>query len=42
VEDWYIGRVIDHADGNLAHASRVLGVDRSTVRRRAKQAKKSK
>ena len=36
VGDWYIQRVLEKQDGNLTQASRVLGLDRSTVRRRLK------
>ncbi len=32
--DWYLRYVLDHCDGNLTRASRILGIDRSTVRRR--------
>ncbi|WP_152629444.1 sigma 54-interacting transcriptional regulator [Haliangium ochraceum] len=31
---WYLRRVVEHARGNLSRAARILGVDRSTVRRR--------
>ncbi len=31
---WYVQRVIEHTDGNIAAAARILGVDRATVRRR--------
>lgn len=31
---WYVRRVVDRSDGNVARASRILGVDRNTVRRR--------
>jgi DNA-binding NtrC family response regulator len=37
VGDWYIRRVVAHCEHNLAQASRVLGVDRSTIRRRLRQ-----
>jgi len=36
VSDWYLRRVLDHCDGNFTHASKILNVDRSTVRRRIK------
>ena len=36
VGDWYIERVLAKLDGNLTQASRILGLDRSTVRRRIK------
>ena len=36
VEDWYIRRVLSHTGENFAEAARILGVDRSTVRRRAR------
>jgi transcriptional regulator with PAS, ATPase and Fis domain len=38
VEVWYLRRVIAATNGNLAQTARILGVDRSTVRRRLKQA----
>ncbi len=31
---WYVRRVVDRSDGNIAQAARILGVDRNTVRRR--------
>ncbi len=37
VSDWYLARVLDEANGNLAAAARVLGIDRTTVRRRARR-----
>ncbi|MEM9191572.1 MAG: sigma 54-interacting transcriptional regulator [Myxococcota bacterium] len=37
VSDWYLARVLDHTSDNLAQASRVLKVDRTTVRRRARK-----
>jgi transcriptional regulator of acetoin/glycerol metabolism len=36
VEDWYIHAVLAAEDGNFAAAARKLGLDRSTVRRRAR------
>ncbi|MFZ5471443.1 MAG: sigma 54-interacting transcriptional regulator [Myxococcota bacterium] len=36
VVEWYQRRVVAKTKGNLAAAARVLGVDRSTLRRRAK------
>jgi transcriptional regulator with PAS, ATPase and Fis domain len=35
VSDWYLQRVLEHVGGNYTQAARILGVDRSTVRRRA-------
>ncbi|MEM9067867.1 MAG: sigma 54-interacting transcriptional regulator [Myxococcota bacterium] len=35
--DWYLLRVLERSDHNFAAASRILGVDRSTIRRRAKK-----
>ena len=37
VEDWYVARVLDRTEGNLTRAATVLGVDRTTVRRRARR-----
>ncbi|RLB49125.1 MAG: sigma-54-dependent Fis family transcriptional regulator [Deltaproteobacteria bacterium] len=37
VEEWYLARVLDHTTDNLAHSARILGVDRTTVRRRARK-----
>jgi transcriptional regulator with PAS, ATPase and Fis domain len=37
VEDWYFARVLAHVDGNLTKAGAILGVDRTTVRRRARK-----
>ena len=37
VADWYLARVLEHVEGNLTRAAHVLGVDRTTVRRRARQ-----
>jgi DNA-binding NtrC family response regulator len=34
VEAWYLRAVVDSVGGNLTQAARVLGLDRSTVRRR--------
>ena len=34
VEDWYRAAVIAREGGNLSRAARILGVDRSTLRRR--------
>lgn len=34
VEDWYILRVLEHNDGNYSQSARILGLDRSTVKRR--------
>jgi two-component system response regulator HydG len=34
VEQWYLHAVLDSQGGNLSQAARVLGLDRSTVRRR--------
>ena len=36
VEQWYLRRVLEHTDNNYAEAARVLGLDRSTVRRKAR------
>ena len=36
LSDWYLHRVLHHNDGNFSQTARTLGVDRSTVRRRAK------
>ena len=33
VDDWYLGAVLEQQRGNLSRAARVLGVDRSTLRR---------
>jgi len=33
---WYVQRVLEHTDQNVAHAARILAVDRTTVRRRAR------
>jgi DNA-binding NtrC family response regulator len=33
VRDWYAGRVLEHNDRNWARAARVLGIDRTTLRR---------
>jgi len=41
VEDWYLARVLDHTADNLAQSARILGVDRTTVRRRARKLSKS-
>ncbi len=38
VTDWYLRRVLAHTRGNLQAAARVLGLDRTTVRRRAREA----
>lgn len=37
VSDWYIDKVITRTDRNLTAASQILGVDRSTLRRRLKR-----
>ncbi|MEW5850570.1 MAG: sigma 54-interacting transcriptional regulator [Myxococcota bacterium] len=37
VQDWYTRRVMDGCGGNHAQAARTLGVDRSTLRRRARR-----
>jgi transcriptional regulator with PAS, ATPase and Fis domain len=37
VEGWYIDRVLQKTDNNLTQAAQVLGVDRSTLRRRLKR-----
>ncbi len=37
VQDWYLRAVVDHAEENYAQAARILGIDRSTVRRRTRQ-----
>ncbi|MCG8425260.1 MAG: sigma 54-interacting transcriptional regulator [Proteobacteria bacterium] len=37
VNDWYIARVMAHADGNYSQAAKILDIDRSTVRRRTRQ-----
>jgi DNA-binding NtrC family response regulator len=37
VADWYLDRVLHHTEHNLAQTARILGVDRSTVRRRRKR-----
>lgn len=34
VIEWYMRRVIERTSGNLSEAQRILGVDRSTIRRR--------
>ncbi len=33
VRDWYVARVMQQVDGNMTEAARILGVDRTTVRR---------
>lgn len=33
---WYVQRVLERTGHNVAHAARILGVDRTTVRRRAR------
>jgi len=35
--DWYLQRVLQACDSNYAQAAKVLGVDRSTVRRKARK-----
>jgi DNA-binding NtrC family response regulator len=40
VEDWYLARVLEHTGNNLAQTARILGVDRTTVRRRARNLEK--
>jgi len=35
-EDWYLRRVLQHTDNNYAQAARILGVDRTTVRRKTR------
>jgi len=37
-EDWYLRRVFEANDRNFTQASRVLGIDRSTLRRRLRDA----
>jgi DNA-binding NtrC family response regulator len=37
VEDWYTQRVLKRTGGKLAETSRILGVDRSTLRRRSRR-----
>ncbi len=37
VEDWYMQKVLTRVEGNLALASRILGVDRSTLRRHTRR-----
>lgn len=37
VEDWYLAQVLRRCDGNYTAAARLLGADRSTVRRRARK-----
>lgn len=37
IEEWYLARVLDHTSENLAHGARILGIDRTTVRRRARK-----
>jgi DNA-binding NtrC family response regulator len=37
VEDWYLRRVLTHTNDNFAHSARILGVDRTTIRRKAKK-----
>jgi two-component system response regulator HydG len=39
VEDWYIRRVLAECSGNFSRAARILGLDRSTVRRRTEKRK---
>ena len=36
---WYVQRVLEHTDNNVAHAARILAVDRTTVRRRLRPKK---
>lgn len=36
VKDWYLRRVLQEVSGNDAVAARRLGIDRSTIRRRAR------
>ena len=38
VTSWYLSRVLERTGYNLAHAARILGVDRTTVDRRARRA----
>ena len=42
VDDWYLARVLEHVEGNLTRAAHILGVDRTTVRRRARKLGKQK
>ncbi len=37
VVDWYVRRVVDRSERNIARAARTLGVDRNTVRRRLRE-----
>jgi len=41
VEQWYIGKVLGDAQGNLTQAAHALGVNRSTLRRRLQRQKSS-
>lgn len=42
VGDWYLRRVLDATDDNYAQASRLLAMDRATVRRRARRLAETK
>lgn len=37
VQTWYLLQVLERCDGNFAQAAKILDIDRSTVRRRARQ-----
>lgn len=37
VSDWYMQRVLAHTEGNYSQAAKILGIDRSTVRRRTRK-----
>ena len=37
VNDWYMNRVLAHSEGNYSQAAKILGIDRSTVRRRTRK-----
>ena len=42
LDEWYLARVLRQVENNYAAAARILGVDRATIRRRAKRLKRKK